>query len=66
MTEKLAITAVAAASGAASYGWLGAANDVATLVVTIIAGLGGVAALLYHFERYRKLRSERKDNGSKE
>lgn len=65
MTEKLALASVGAATGMASYGWLSTANDIGTLLVTIIAGVGGIAALLYHIERWKKLRRENK-RGEKE
>jgi hypothetical protein len=59
MTEKLALSATAAATGVAGYGWIDQANDLATLGVTVMALLGAVAAALYHYERWRKLRNER-------
>jgi hypothetical protein len=61
MTEKIAMAAVATTPVVAGYQWIGTANDIATLVVTIIAAFGGIAALLFHVERYRKLRKERKE-----
>jgi hypothetical protein len=57
--DKIALAVIAAASATASYNWLDAANDWATLIVTVLAGLGAIGAALYHFERWRKLRKER-------
>ena len=62
MTDKIALSVLATATGAAGYGWLAAANDWATLIVTIIAGIGAVGAGLYHYERWRKLRRSREED----
>jgi len=61
MAEKTALAAVAASTATASYGWLATANDLGTLIVTLIAIVGGVAATLYHWERYKKLRKDNKE-----
>lgn len=60
MAEKVALSVTAAAGGVAGYGWLEQANDIATLGVTVVALLGAVAAALYHYERWRKMRLARK------
>lgn len=60
MAEKVALSVTAAAGGVAGWGWIEQANDLATLGVTVVALIGAVAAAMYHFERYRKLRNDRK------
>lgn len=60
MAEKVALSVTAAAGGVAGYGWIEQANDIATLGVTVVALLGAVAAALYHYERWRKMRLARK------
>jgi len=59
--NKITLGVIAASGGAAGYNWLVTANDIATLVVTIIAGVGGLAAGLYQYERWRKMRQDREE-----
>lgn len=61
MTDKIALSVIAASSGVAGWNWLAAANDIATLIVTVLAGIGALVAALYQYERWRKLRNERKE-----
>ena len=60
MAEKVALSTTAAAGTVAGWQWIDKANDVATLGVTIVALAGAVAAALYHYERWRKMRIARK------
>lgn len=61
MTEKVALASLGAASGVAGYGWLATANDIGTLLVTIVAFVGAIAATAYHWERWKKLRRENRE-----
>jgi len=61
MADKAALTAYAAASGVAGYGWLTTANDIATFVVSVFTAVGIGIAGLYHLERYRNEKRKRKE-----
>jgi hypothetical protein len=55
--------AVVAASSVAGYNWLTAANDLATLALTLIVGVGAVLAALHKYEAWQSARKENRDVG---
>lgn len=55
---KVADAAAAATVGAAGMSWVAEANEIMTLVATVVATLVGVATLAYHYERWKALRKE--------
>lgn len=57
MTDKVILSI---AGAVASYGWLSTANDIATLVVSVIAIIGGGFAASNQYAKY-KARKENKD-----
>ena len=66
MADKVAVTAYAAASGVAGYGWLTTANDLATLVVSVLTAIGISVAALYHLERFKNERIKRRKEQEKD
>ena len=66
MKDMVDYSAVAAATGVASYQWVSTANDIATLAVTIAAALGGLMVALHRYEMWRQKRNERLDQEEKD
>ncbi len=62
MLDVKAVAGAVIVMGAAVQSWIQTANDYATLAVTVIGGLVGIATIWYTVERARRLRRERKDN----
>ena len=60
--DRLAIAGTSAAGVVAAHGWLVTANGLATLAVSIVTIVGVVVATVYHYERWRKIRRQRKEN----
>ena len=61
MTDKIALSVLMASPAAAAGAWLSEANSYGTLAVTIVTFLSVIAAGLYHYERWRKMRKERQE-----
>ena len=60
--DRLALAGTSVAGGVAAHGWLVTANGIATLAVSVVTVIGVIVATVYHYERWTKLRRQRKEN----
>ena len=60
--DRIALSGTSAAGAVAAHGWLVTANGFATLAVSLVTIVGVIIATVYHYERWRKIRRQRKEN----